>query len=456
MIEQIRTFLKSLASCPQLAKIYLFNHPEVERAIIKAHEDLQNILRVQPELLIAIVDQEIASGDDIFFDLSKQLSAFVELLKEKRAEKIFFHQGIDYQEFLSFVRFFIDPSYKQKDVQNYLTDNAISHIIVDTIRSENDGFDDEKRRDELKLEGRYADFIGKISSSITDIVENKTANFANFYFVMDSFMKGIGAHYQEILKLVKIKEKDAVTFSHLLNVSFLAIYFSQSIGFNKEESRNLGIAGLFHDIGKLYISNSLLKGGKLTEVEFEGIKSHSLLGSKILLTYTDKIGVLAPVVAFEHHLKYDGSGGYPQMKYPHPLHLGSMMISLCDVYDALSQRRSYKRDYPPEQIYQIMKGGRGTQFHPELFDAFFDYMGVWPNGTIVLLSNQKVGVVKKQNRNKIYSPFVEILSDQSHDIINLMQKTDLQIKKSLNPYSEGQEYMQMSENNPIDEEINEK
>lgn len=439
MIEQIRTFLKSFAACPQLAKIYTFSHPEVERAMIKAHEELKDILLNQETLTIAIVEDEISSGEEIFFDLSKRLTSFIEILKSKNAEKILFFRGISYKEFKAFVLYFLDATNNLNSIDDYLNTAKITNIKVGIIRVQKDLG---KMRDagNLSFEEKYDDCFQKVSSSLMDVIDSGETNFAQLYYVIDALVKGIGAHYQQILKLVNLKGKDTITFSHMLNVSFLIIYFCKYLGFNKDETRDLGMAGLFHDIGKLYISNSILKGGKLTDEEFESIKSHSLLGAKLLLNFTDKIGVFAPVVAMEHHLRYDGTGGYPQLKYSHPLHLSSMMVSLCDVYDALSQRRSYKRDYPPEQIYGIMKEGRGTQFSPELFDAFFESIGVWPNGVIVQLSDQRIGVVENQNQGKIFSPLIKIISDDSNVLLDLSQDSSVEIKRSLNPYSDGKDY----------------
>jgi HD-GYP domain-containing protein (c-di-GMP phosphodiesterase class II) len=148
------------------------------------------------------------------------------------------------------------------------------------------------------------------------------------------------------------------------------------------------------------------------------------------------------VVAFEHHRRYDTSG-YPKVTFPIKPHVASLMVSICDVYDALSQRRSYKSDYPPNEIYEFMLKEKGKLFEPTLVDHFFKIMGVWPIGTIVALSDGRIAVVKEEHEDDIFSPAVEILQPQEKGMsIDLKQtKQTLSIARALNPYTEAKEYL---------------
>jgi putative nucleotidyltransferase with HDIG domain len=440
MNENVKSFLKHLASCPEYAKIYHFSHPEVTKAINKTYADLQVLLRQQPEIIIGIVGDELTFQDDIFFDLSQRLSNFIRLLKGKGIEKMTFGAGVTSQEMQDFVLYFVNPENKLVPVQAYLESHQITHIGADKIRSE-DGQASDGSKKRLSTEVVYTECLNRVTSSLTNVIEGQDVNFANFYLALDGLIKGLGAHYQEILKLSKLKGKDVQTFAHLLHVALLAIHFAKNLGFDKEAVRNMGMAGLFHDIGKLYIANSILKGKQLSDAEFESMKGHPTLGCKILLPFVDDIGLLPVVVAMQHHLHFDGNGGYPHLQYARSLHLGSMMISLCDVYDALSEKRSYKDAFPPEKIYNIMKGARGKQFHPGLFDTFFRFMGVWPNGTVVRLNNGAIAKVREQNAEDIFSPFVEVVDQDAPAVVALHERPDLSIDKSLNPLKEGKPYL---------------
>jgi putative nucleotidyltransferase with HDIG domain len=234
-----------------------------------------------------------------------------------------------------------------------------------------------------------------------------------------------------------------VTFSHLLNVSVLAMNFASHLGYKKDDCLDIGIAALFHDIGKIYVSRNILqKKEQLSAEEFEVIKSHTNLGAYMLLRYSETLGLLPLVVAFEHHRGCDGKG-YPKLDFtckPHPV---SLLVAICDSYDALTQRRTYKRDYPPRMIYDIMMKERGAKLDSELVDRFFGVMGVWPNGTIVALSDSRIAIVRGQNAEDVFFPKVEIVGTGSQKQHVDLKVQGLSIQHSLNPLAEGKDYVDL-------------
>jgi HD-GYP domain-containing protein (c-di-GMP phosphodiesterase class II) len=279
------------------------------------------------------------------------------------------------------------------------------------------------------------------------VLNEEDVDYLELKFNVLNYMEDYLGRRQELVDLVSIKKKDLNTFLHLLNVSIICMFVSSKIGYSQEDVLDLGISALFHDIGKLAISRRILKKPtKLKEDEFYKMKHHTTQGAEILVKYTDAVGKLPTVVAYEHHLRYDMKG-YPRLAYSRKPHTASMIISLCDVYDALAQRRSYKKDFPPKKIYNIMMEGKGTSFEPELLDTFFRVLGVWPIGTIVSLSNRRIAVVRKTNEKDVYSPVVEIIHPKkSRGIIDLSEKgTKIKITKSLNPFKEGKKYLEMIE-----------
>jgi putative nucleotidyltransferase with HDIG domain len=242
-----------------------------------------------------------------------------------------------------------------------------------------------------------------------------------------------------------MKRYDTRTYYHTLNVSILAMYFSAKMGFAREEVLDIGIAGLFHDIGKIYISRKIIqKPSRLTDEEFAKMKNHVIVGTEILLKYVEAVGFLPVVTCFEHHLKYDMSG-YPKLTFTQPPHLASEITTICDVYDALSQRRSYKDDYPPSQIYEVMLKEKGTTFEPELLGKFFRIMGVWPVGAIVSLTDARIAVVREENEDDIFSPKVEVIMpiDRKETIDLRITRDTNKIERYLNPFNEGKEYLHL-------------
>jgi HD-GYP domain-containing protein (c-di-GMP phosphodiesterase class II) len=261
--------------------------------------------------------------------------------------------------------------------------------------------------------------------------------------VVKDVMDNLIGNYQVFSKLTQTKSHDLVTFSHLLNVGILSICLSDKLGFKQDDCLDIGMAGLFHDIGKLYIEKRIVqKHTKLSEQEFSQIESHTIFGSEILLRYVEDLTALPLVVAFEHHLGWK-SGGYPKMLFPHRPHVASLIVSIADVYDALSQRRAYKRSYSSDHVYGIMIKLKTKKFAPELLDKFFQIMGVWSKGTVVLLEDDRVAIVREQNQEDIFSPKVELVAKGPKTIIDLKKESDIKIKRSLDPGTEGKKYLDL-------------
>ena len=137
--------------------------------------------------------------------------------------------------------------------------------------------------------------------------------------------------------------------------------------------------------------------------------------------------------------------GYPKLQFGYEPHIASLIVSICDVYDSFSQRRSYKYDYPPEKIYNLMMREKGKAFEPDLLDAFFKITGVWPIGTVVLLSDNRVAIVRQESENDIFRPKIEVIEPQDRkEIINLEdRKEDLKIERALNPFTEAKIYLHL-------------
>lgn len=447
MQEYLKDTLSNLMSAIQAAKIYTIGHPKFEDFIDRAYKSLQEMLKEKTELVIGIVEGELSIEHDIFFDLSHKLQPVINYLLENKIEKIVFHRALEREELISFISFLTTPQEERKqDIEDSLLLLGIKNIKAGKIRAA------EMKALSPELSGKAKSFFEKYKYSL-DIVDKYTEKVLNeeefdsleLRFNVIHFLENLLGMYQEFLDLTRVKRKDLTTFVHLLNVTVLSMYISSKFGFSKDEVLDLGIAALFHDVGKLSISRGLLqKKGKLEEKEFSIMEHHTDLGAEILLKYVDALGTLPAVVAFEHHLRYDLKG-YPKLPFyrkPHPI---SLLVSQCDVYDALAQKRPYKKSFPPLQIYEIMKKGEGKSFDPMLLDEFFRILGIWPVKTIVRLSDGSIAVVREQNENDIFNPKVEVISpEDKKGFVNLGEKKErLKIENSLDPYKEGKRYLHM-------------
>lgn len=441
--ETTELFLKNLISCWQTARIYNIEHRLFLESLRKTYASLKVAFDGKKELVIGILDEELASGEDIFFELSKKVTKTIDYFKKLGIERIVFNSNVSEEELTKFISFLIIPIDEMRHTsQKYLSFSGIKNIEVGKIKAPGEYFSEEETKEETELK-HYQESLERLSNLLDGVLNNNTVDGLSLKFIANDIMDNLKEGYQIFSKLKEVKNYDMLTFTHLLNVSILAIYFAHKLSFSRDDCLDIGVAGLFHDIGKLYIAKKIIqKKGKLDEEEFDKIKSHTVLGAEILLSHIDVLSILPAVVAFEHHLQYNLEG-YPKLFFPHKINVVSSIIAICDVYDALIQRRSYKRDYPPEIIYEIMSKDKGRRFDPKLLNVFFKIMGVWPRRTIVRLEDGRIAIVKQENEDDIFSPIVEVVDGGPKELIDLKIRKEIKIKQSLNPLTEGEKYLDL-------------
>lgn len=181
---------------------------------------------------------------------------------------------------------------------------------------------------------------------------------------------------QVVMPLIQLKEYDQYTTTHSLNVSVLTMALSEYLGLTPREVRAYGVAGLLHDLGKVRVPIEILnKPGKLTDEERAVMQKHPSDGARLILASEQKLD-LAAVVAYEHHIMIDG-GGYPCRHFGRPCHQGSLLVHVCDVYDALRTNRPYRDAWEAERALGYIEERAGTEFDPDIARAFVKMMRSW-------------------------------------------------------------------------------
>lgn len=210
-----------------------------------------------------------------------------------------------------------------------------------------------------------------------------------------SVMRNPGA----LIGLARLKTADDYTYMHSVAVCALMIALSRQLKLNDEETREAGLAGLLHDIGKMAVPATILnKPGKLTDEEFISIKEHPAAGYQMLLE-AKGVGAIALDVCLHHHEKMDGTG-YPKGLEGDQISLYARMGAVCDVYDAITSNRPYKAGWcPAESLRKMSEWSRG-HFDDRVFQAFVKSIGIYPVGTLVKLHSGRLGVVIEQQVGK--------------------------------------------------------
>lgn len=201
------------------------------------------------------------------------------------------------------------------------------------------------------------------------------------------------------LLLASIKTHDQYTFFHSVNSSILAMSVGKAIGMGDEQLLGLGLGALLHDLGKTKIAPEIIQyPGRLDDSQWVEIKRHPQEGAQAILAASGPEQEIAARVALEHHARYDGDG-YPTLRRDRSLHLYSRIVAVCDVYDALTTRRSYKRALPPPVALEVMVESAGTQLDPDVVGLFVDMLGIYPPGSLLRLRTGDIVMVIDSNED---------------------------------------------------------
>ncbi|MDI6617759.1 MAG: HD-GYP domain-containing protein [Clostridiales bacterium] len=211
-----------------------------------------------------------------------------------------------------------------------------------------------------------------------------------------------------LVNLVDIKTMDNYTYEHSIDVAVLSIIIGMELNFTENRLYKLTIGAILHDIGKIFIPKEvLLKNGRLTETEFSLIKKHPERGFNYIQD-EDGIYPTSRIVILQHHERINGTG-YPYNLKGNKIHEFSKIVSLADVYDALTSDRPYRLAIPPNEAVEYIMGGVGRYFDLKYVNAFLKRIVPYPEGTLVRMCNGDIGVVEKVNREYPLRPKIKII-----------------------------------------------
>lgn len=443
-----KDFINNLHILYKTALIHDLNNVAFNTPLNKTIESIKLLSMGGNSFSLRLI-QEYLFIDDIKIkvDIENFLASMflLEEMKKRWVGSITFSTALTPEDLKRFVFAFISTDSKSPepfgDLQNKLSSLSVIHITIDRIREEKEDFE-HVLEDTREMARRIYFRTISVASEIMESAKLKnTASIKKAKRLVQSMVDLMLQEESTLLGLTTLRAYDEYTYNHSVNVSILSIAMGQRLGYHRRELGELGMATLFHDIGKIELPVEVLnKPTEFTPEEWQIIRKHPIHGVKTLLKLKglQEQAIRMIMASFEHHLNYDLSG-YPKLATPRRVSLFGRITSIADCYDALTSARVYNRNpFIPDKALSFMMKQSGMAFDPILLKIFINVVGVYPVGTLVLLNTREFGVVTKANPNtiNIHRPHIRLITDsQGNEIdgntIDLAEDHNISIIRSL-------------------------
>ena len=407
MITPQEELVRRVGAAVRASELYAPTHPLVDRAATALHAVLKPTLAGTAAVIVAFLEDDVVVNDFRLPRGSGSLAGLLRDMRDRKIEKITFGRDVEVTDIRALMDELADRT-SRTAVSDRLTSRGVRRIQVSKVVVEEP---DDSEVGLAAAKQMYTKAVSTAETIWTAAKAGQQPDPADARGIIDSLSKLVYQDRTSLLALTALKRHDNYTFTHMVNVAALSMAMARSLDLEGPMLREFGFAALMHDIGKVHTPLEILnKPDKLTNEEFTIMKLHVVNGAHILRR-TPETPALAPVVAFEHHLKQDLSG-YPENIGARTLNLCTMVVSIVDVFDALRSNRVYRAGLATDRIKHIMGQQDSPAFHPSLLRRFVNLMGLFPIGTVVRLSTEEVGVVTQTHPEDPFRPQVKLVLDR--------------------------------------------
>jgi putative nucleotidyltransferase with HDIG domain len=404
--KKAEELVRRLAAALRGTELYAPDHPLVQRGIEALAAAAAEGLQSASSIVIAFIADEVVVDAARLPKGAASLVGFARDLREQDVEKITLSRGLSKEEIRGLVSVLTDRKSPMPAADRLaargIRNIALGRVVVEEVSGEQAGIAAAQRV--------YATAVETAESLWQAAKAGEQPDPGAARKIIDGLARLVTQDRTSLMALTALKKYDNYTFTHMVNVSALAMAQARSLNLDGTLLREFGFAALMHDIGKVNTPLEVLnKPDKLTKEEFDIMKCHVVDGAHILRR-TPEMPALAPIVAFEHHLKQDLSG-YPEKIGSRKLNLCTMIVSIADVFDALRSTRPYRKGLATDRIRNIMGEQGNPAFNQALLKRFVNLMGLFPVGNLVRLSTDELAVVTAEHPSDPFRPQVKIISD---------------------------------------------
>lgn len=436
LANQLRIFLKT-------ARLY-----EAENDNYVTQQ--QSLLRLVNELLAEYGDLtlQVQSGYLFFcgvrlkteYDIESNTGALLHLFQKTHISGLMIDIGVAEDHLNTMARLLneaeINGNADFESLRRQFAQQRLESIeVLPPVYESTEDTDDVRRRRQF-AKRTFFSAISNLKAVVAGIGANRTIDMARTTRIVHSLVDQVIADDRYLLELTALRAHDEYTFLHSSNVCVYSICLGAGLDLSKAELATLGFAALFHDIGKTRLPLQILnKPTEFDDAEWELMRKHPTYGVLALAKTMpfDDNSCRAMLVAFEHHFNLDGTG-YPLVRFRRNLNLYSKIVAICDVFDALTSGRVYRRDpMSPEHVLRNMLEQAGQKFDPLLLKTFIRTVSVYPPGSLLLLDDQSLGLVIARNRNDLFRPIVKVIGNLGQ-LYEIAEEVDLSERDEVGQY----------------------
>jgi HD-GYP domain-containing protein (c-di-GMP phosphodiesterase class II) len=358
-MDLVKQLIVKLTIALSNCSLYSTDHELIEEASRQIHSLLKEC--ITGTVAIIIIEDDLIINQFPVRDGGIHVRNLVKRLKKKGISGVEFQQGVTAPEIKEFIA---DIAAAGPSVRAYPhIKTGVVDVTTRPLKSDS-GFNLEE------MPHFNDDQIDKLKEIYHNLSPFKKLSVAGLEEIVAGFVSAFRRETNILGLLSPVKSLSNHTYVHSSNVAVLSVFQAETMGIKDSVLHDIGLAAILHDVGKLFVSREVLeKDGPLDEREFAEMMLHPVYGANYLAKI-DGITSIAPVVAYEHHRKYDGTG-YPKTRAPgRTQHICSQIIAISDFFDALRCHRPYRRSWNMQEIIVLMKRNAGKDFNPLLVNNF--------------------------------------------------------------------------------------
>ena len=418
-----REFLVVLYTAFRSLKLYPLENDQVQKALDDLWATTKHLLEVEKELEVRLQGEFIfVNSTRLRLDLDNyaSFSHILSVLRQCGIGAVRVDEGVDRKQLQQFVSLLLSYGAKEAtpnkvhELSQKLGDSGVTHIGVEApLESDEDVEDTERQKEAAKR--TYARSVAVTKEVINSIRMGRTANVKKVKRAVQAIVDQVLNNEGSLVGLTTLRDYDEYTFTHSVNVCIFSVALGRKLSLSKLQLYDLGMAALFHDVGKSRVPLEVLnKEGGLTEEEWRIMQAHPWLGVLTLfgLRGYGEIPYRGMVVAYEHHMKADLTG-YPKSIRDRTLSIYSKIVAVADGFDAATSRRVYQTTpIQPDQVLKEMWENPRRGYDPVVVKAFVNLIGIYPVGTCVILDTYEVAIVHSANADvsHVHRPVVRIVT----------------------------------------------